>query len=62
MMRIKNQFAAAERSYPGILHQPFKGLKLFSLAFMNGVIDTGIDVMFIFPVEYAMVCVYKLFL
>lgn len=43
-------------------HQPFKGLKLIYLAFVNGVIDTGIDVKFLFPVEYAMVCVYKLFL
>lgn len=29
---------------------------------MNGVIDTGVDVKFIFPVECAIVCVYKLFL
>lgn len=43
-------------------HQPFKELKSISLAFMNGGIDTGIDVKFLLPVEYAMVCVYKLFL
>lgn len=52
----------SRKELPSNLHKPFKELKLISLAFMNGVIDTGVDVKLIFLVEYAVVCVYKMFL
>lgn len=44
------------------MHQPFKGLKLISLAFIHGVIDTADDVKLIVPLGYATVCVYNLVL